>query len=144
MIKMTAPLHPMLVHFPIALLLVGSLVYLYALWRRADDGVWERTALLMLVLGWLGGLAAVVTGAAAFRFVPDSHPAHTSGAMHAASAFGTLLLYAVGLTLHWRSQVRATLRRWVPVFLILGMLALTLTGYLGGELVYTWKLGVAG
>jgi uncharacterized membrane protein len=141
---MTALLHPMLVHFPIALLLAGSLVYLYALWRRSDDGVWERTALLMLVLGWLGGLAAVITGGAAFRLVPDSHPAHTPGAMHAASSFGTLLLYAAGLVLHWRSEDRGTLRRLVPLFLILGMLALTLTGYLGGELVYTWTLGVAG
>lgn len=135
---MSAPLHPLFVHFPIALLLVGTLVYLYANFIAVNDLTWRRAAVFMLVFGWSIGLLTVATGALSFRNVPDSHPAHTTGATHALLALITETLYAIGLVL---ARKPAT-QRVAVLFFLLGAITLTATGYFGGELVYHWKLGI--
>ena len=136
---MSAPLHPLFVHFPIALLLVGTLVYLYAEFVNTNDPTWRRVAVVLLVLGWGIGLITVATGAANFRTVPDDHPAHTPGAIHATLAFATEILYAVGLLL----ARKPASQRVAALFFVLGAVTLAATGYFGGELVYHWKLGIA-
>lgn len=53
-------LHPLVVHYPVALLTLAALLYLVAwLFKRES---WARPALLMLVLGTLGAGLAVWTG----------------------------------------------------------------------------------
>ncbi len=53
-------LHPLVVHFPIALLTTAALLYLVAwVWKRDS---WAWPALWMLVIGTLGAALAVWTG----------------------------------------------------------------------------------
>ena len=52
-------LHPFTVHFPIALLLASTLFTLIAL-RRA--GGWEQSGYHCLIVGWLAGVVALLTG----------------------------------------------------------------------------------
>ncbi len=135
-----APLHPLFVHFPIALLTVGTLVYLYIRLKPAQDQAWHRISLFLIATGWLTGLLALTTGAINFSSVPDSHPAHPTGVAHATLAFVTEVFYLIGL----RLALKPRDQRFAWLFLTLGLLALIATGYFGGELVYHWKLGIAG
>ena len=53
-------IHPLIVHFPIALLLAAALMYWLGFFARREAWLW--TGLWMLVLGTLGAAAAVATG----------------------------------------------------------------------------------
>jgi len=53
--------HPMIVHFPIALLFVGVLIDLIGLAFR-ERAFWRGAALIFYVGGGLGALAAVLSG----------------------------------------------------------------------------------
>ena len=54
------PLHPMTVHFPIALYLLGVLLTIGYLWRGQDD--YERFAYWSLILSWLATIVASIAG----------------------------------------------------------------------------------
>jgi uncharacterized membrane protein len=52
--------HPLFVHFPIALWFTALLFEALAIWRAKDE--WHRTAVRLLFLGTLGAFAAAFTG----------------------------------------------------------------------------------
>jgi uncharacterized membrane protein len=53
-------IHPLIVHFPIALLLTAAMVYWLSFLAKREWGQW--TAMWLLILGVLGAAAAVGTG----------------------------------------------------------------------------------
>ena len=57
-------LHPMVVHFPIALLIVTPLFVLIGLLRIHDARVYAIGALILMALGTLGAYVAVESGEA--------------------------------------------------------------------------------
>src|SRR6266542_897509 len=67
-------LHPALVHFPLALLLSGVVLDLYAWWRGRPGQL--RAVAGLLVAGVVTGLVAALAGVLAFFTVP----AHTAAA----------------------------------------------------------------
>jgi uncharacterized membrane protein len=90
-------LHPLLVHFPIVLILLGAGAA--ALYGVLGRGAWRRTALVLFTLGAVSAWAAVETGpplADALRGDPvvdrivGTHAAAAEGAL-AASAFAAAL-----------------------------------------------------
>ena len=140
------PLHPRLVHFPVALLATGSvlaLVYLLS-WRRPalPAAVW-----LMLFLGWLGVFPAVVSGLVDRNAAPDDPAVLAALNPHIAAGFGLLIVY--GLLLYQRLRDPAVLDRprqrvWLVALLLAGLALLLLEGWLGGKLVYDLGVGVQG
>ena len=56
-------IHPLVVHYPIAMLTAAAFVYLLAWAARREE--WARSALWMLALGTLGAAVAVRTGLSA-------------------------------------------------------------------------------
>jgi uncharacterized membrane protein len=140
------PLHPRLVHFPIALLTTGSvlaLVYLLG-WRRPalPAAVW-----LMLFLGWLGVFPAVVSGLVDRNAAPADPAVLAVLNPHIAAGFGLLIVY--GLLLYQRLRDPAVLdwprqRVGLVALLLAGLALLLLEGWLGGKLVYDLGVGVQG
>jgi uncharacterized membrane protein len=164
-------LHPAIVHFPIALLLLGSatgLVHLYcpsAFMRYIDL---RRTTWFLLGLGWIAVVPAVLSGLLAQSPLPPDAPFRVVLNWHTATGLGLLVLYGLLLYQAWIFQgAKARKRRaakmkdgsaqevvdlldnpssrlWLTVALFVGILMLFSTGWNGGILVYEWGVNVGG
>lgn len=132
-------IHPVLVHFPIALLLTGMILDLYAGWYRRTQML--PTATGLLIAGLLSGVVAAGFGLVAY----DTIPAHTDEShrwmhWHLGAAVSTLTLFAIGIM--GRKLNTPRVPTWTRVLTGLGTVALLYTGYLGGSLVYRFGTGV--
>ena len=153
-------LHPSTVHFPIALLLVGSLAALLHPVRPLGIDL-RLTAWLLLGLGWLGAAAAVLTGLLAQADLPPDAPYRAVLNWHIGSGLAQLVIYGILLYQGWLYRSARTRRAraaagkvsddllddhgarwWVTLLLAAGMLAVAATGWNGGILVYEWAVNV--
>lgn len=135
-------LHPMLVHFPIALLMTSVLFDAVGAWLTRES--LREAALWGLVLGLLAGVAAFAAGdmaaeAAERAGVPESlietHE-HLAGAT--LGVFGALLAWR--LLLRNRFSPRTQIAYLMVAIVGLGLLSAT--GHYGGSLVYEHGVGV--
>jgi uncharacterized membrane protein len=137
------PLHPAIVHFPLALAMGAFLMALAARHRRLST--WDSPAVFLLVLAAVGSVAAVLTGDAAHDAAVIPTAAAALVARH--EQVGTLAMWvlvglaAVRLLLAWGRLWRGALA-WVFVMLIGASAALVLfNGHLGGQMVYRHGVG---
>ena len=63
------PLHPLIVHFPIALLLVATVVEIVNLFLKKE--YLSKTGTVLVVVGVLSGLVTILTGDPAEEFAYD-------------------------------------------------------------------------
>lgn len=157
---LTMNLHPIIVHFPIALLTVYSILECLR-WTQLTNESWNHgTKSLLLILGTIGTVAAIGSGSVAAE-VFEGTPTMRLVELHAAFANLSLVLYGILMLTYIAEESRR--RKWitkVPKFLqklgvyfeqffctlfrpwflilfsILGFIALAVTGALGGALVY--------
>lgn len=143
-----AALHPQVVHFVVALIVVGVLCRLASLWLKAT---WlSPAALTLIALGTLASLVAVRSGVDAHgpvEQVPgvrDAVVEHETWGERARNAFLVLLaLEAVAATLATRQTSAA--RPAAIAAAVVGVLAIGVVyrvGDLGGRLVYEYAGGV--
>lgn len=139
------PWHPMIVHFPLALVLTAAAVLFASRLMRPEPlaailatvGTWN------LCLGAAGVVFAFATGLAATLDLELSAQARSGLAVHikwAACASFSVLILAV-----WRSAVARQEARPSTLFLIalgLASTALIVTAYRGGLNVYHFGMGV--
>ena len=132
------PLHPALVHFPIALSLVAVLLELVARHRRARS--LEGAAAVVISLAALGSVAAVVSGNAA----PAAASMVTRHEEVGEIAMWLLLALAAARLVLTRSGWFTGAVPWVYLagaVLVAGMVSYN--GYLGGRMVFEHGLGTA-
>lgn len=140
-------IHPIIVHFPIALLVFAVATDLLSLTQRRHYWLqWAATGLYLA--GALAGLAAFASGREAVESVLLPTAANSVVSEHADWALWTIWIFGVlalvRTTLVWRKQVLA-----VPVQLVFfclgmaGMYFLYETGDHGAQLVYQYGVGVA-
>ena len=136
------PIHPMLVHFPIALLSAAVFFDLLGLRWRAEES--RIAALYALVLGLAGALVAVISGHFAEEAVEESGVPKQVLELHEELGFATFWLFAglLGLRIAERLQ-------WIaerpPLRIAVGMggvIVLLVASYYGGSLVYEHGAGV--
>lgn len=142
-------LHPAVVHVPIVLLAVAPALFLLGgLWPAQRRGI-HAVALGLLLLGLLGGLAALATGEAAESFARRSPELRAALAQHQAAAQWAVAIPGV-LAAAWLLQLGASrlLRRTLPpglgrpLFILwlligaVGVAAVLRTGHLGGRMVH--------
>lgn len=132
------PLHPMLIPFPIASL-VGALLADLAYWGT-DDSFWAEAARWLTGFGLVTGVLAAVLGLVDFltrKRIRDLSIAW----IHFLGNAVAMVLALVSLLLRLDDPEDAV----VPQGLILSVLIagiLSLTGWLGGEMSYRYKIGV--
>lgn len=133
-------LHPMVVHFPIALLtlgLVGGLVN-----ATGRSPAWLEGALpWILGLGLMSLWAALGLGLLAERLAPHVPPAWRVMAEHRRDAWITAWAFsALGLAWAWAAG-RA--RSWLLAGWVMALFLLVMTAHLGAQLVFQYGLGSA-
>lgn len=156
-------LHPIFVHFPIALLVVYGIIELFipAKFNNFREWVWVRFAMLLTGVG--GAFLALQTGETAQRAYRGSALVHMHSFWASAStfAFGIILaVYVVKLLedayLSWIPHKKVTEHKkvapvWnllvkiqnlffntfvIKIIALFGLVAISITGALGGAIVY--------
>ncbi len=131
------PLHPLLVHFPIALLFLSVVADLVAF--LSNNASLRNTGWWALIGAALGGFATVAAGVYDMRRATLQEEVHHLVHQHMKVGFA-LLAAIIGLTV-WRWTVYTQPGRSVSaVYLDLALLTMGLAGFqgwLGGELVYS-------
>ncbi len=137
-------LHPMVVHFPIALLLVGFVLDLTGLLFKKEPLL--RMGFILLLLGTAGAAVAYFSGQRAGDGLAEAGALKQALENHEEAA--ALSLWLAGIACAVRILLVATHKmtrslRWVPV-LLFGAAALSIarTGHYGGTLVYNHAAGV--
>ena len=140
----TAHFHPMIVHFPVALILVGFLADVVFLFFKKEKCL-SKTGLYLMVLGTLGAGAAFLSG-----HVFTTEP--TDGAMvnifeqHETLALVTLLIMAIGTIIRIFVLVykkEKPFYQWLVFGLyFLGAASVGITGHLGGTMVMDYMMGL--
>lgn len=148
-------IHPILVHFPIAFFLLYSLLRILPFQRWLPKVSWQHIRLVVLVAGVLGAMAASATGELAEELVRPDHRLVETHAFFASASTWIYVLLLVGeilfvinpyLAVRFFSNPilkiftffeRILTNKFIAILLaVLGVLAITLTGLLGGAMVY--------
>jgi uncharacterized membrane protein len=131
------PIHPMLIPFPIALWifsLASDCIFHFGF----GGVVWKDIAFYTMVGGIVGALTAAIPGYIDYRSLSDPVTVRVAQ-MHMVINVGLVLLFTTNAWIRFVSGPEALL----PVFIsVLGVLALGVSGWLGGELVYVQGVAV--
>jgi uncharacterized membrane protein len=148
-------IHPLFVHFPIALLFIYSIIKIIPVQKWLPHIAWRDIEKLLLVCGILGAFAALATGDTAERvFQPDRAlvNAHSTFAALATWIYVTLLIGSIisAARLHTffakipnaiqvfliKLEMLLTNKTFSAILAFLGLVAISITGLLGGVMVY--------
>jgi uncharacterized membrane protein len=137
------PLHPLLVHVPMA---VWPAALLFDLLSRAGVGgnAMVRTSFFGIAIGLAVALLAVPTGVADWSGIKREKPAWKIGLWHMVLNAVVLILFAINFTLRLGTYREAAIVTVAPLILsIAGTLVLVVSAYLGGRMVYAYGINVA-
>lgn len=134
-------LHPVFVHFPIALIAVITFCEIAALLTRRT--IFREASVIMAIFALLGAIASVATGLAAEETVWHDDAGHELMEIHETVGLiflGIIILYS---TFRVVFRNRYGITSWICTFLaVVGLGVVFYTGYLGGEMVFRHGVGV--
>ncbi len=136
------PLHPMLVHFPVALVVFAGILAVVAwIWNKPRL---HQIARVNLIIGTLCAILTMISGLAAEGDVFTIDPQHDVLERHELLAMISLVLLVV-LSV-WAIWKRKDWALKVPtiftIVLLIAHLAVVGTAFYGGKLVYNYGVGV--
>lgn len=137
----TSHLHPMLVHFPIALIVIGFVADLVSAFVKKEK-CFSKMGFYLLLSGTLAALVTLLSGV-----LFTTEMTGTAGEvleMHETFAWITviiLIIAAILRTLLLIKKIENSLSQWL-IFALYGLAALSvsITGYFGGTLVYNYMM----
>ena len=149
-------IHPILVHFPIAMLFIYSIIKILPLKKWLPTVAWKDIERILLLVGVLGAFAALATGDTAEHL---THPNRQLVDMHATFAslstwiYSALLVGEFAAIINAKNYVYKKGWQWIASILqflekvlcntafsiilaIIGFIAISVTGMLGGVIAY--------
>ncbi len=132
-------LHPMVVHFPIALFITAAVIECLSLILRKED--WHRIAVFLYIVATLITPVVVLTG---LREEDELHLNHPVLSLH--KQFALLTLWGSWLSLPvlgLLAKKKPEMFRWV--FFVCAMvivILVSIAAYNGGRMVYEYGVGV--
>jgi uncharacterized membrane protein len=135
------PLHPILVHVPMAMW-PGALVF--DLLSRWNGNVMVRLSFYAIIFGLVTSLLAVPTGVVDWTGIKKEKPAWKIGLYHMILNLVVAVLFAINLGLRVHTFRYDTIVTGAPLALsIIGTVLLIGSAYLGGMMVYDYGISVA-
>ena len=113
------PLHVVLVHFPVALFVLSSLLDI-ATYVMGGSNVMVRSATFTLALGLIAAAIAAIPGLVDYTSIRRDHPGRTTATWHLILNIAAVLLYALSLALRRR---QLEMLRTPPAPLVLSIIA---------------------
>lgn len=140
----TSHLHPMIVHFPIALITVGFIADLASLFFKSEKCL-SKTGFYLMIAGTLAAVAAWSTGQL-FTNEPAQGEIVKVFDRHETGALITMILMIIGTAFRiWMVIIKKeeTSMKWIAFgFYLLGFAAVTYTGFMGGTMVYNFMMSL--
>jgi uncharacterized membrane protein len=133
------PLHPVLVHFPVACWTIGVGADLFG--SVSGHAGWWSFGFVCLSIGLVTGIAAILAGFLEFALLPKQHPALDTATLHMTWALVAWSLFAFTLLLRNESPAEQP-SPWAMAASLGGLAAMLGVGWLGGRLVYRFGVGV--
>lgn len=130
------PIHPMLVALPIGFF-VGALVCDIIL-GLTHNPFWPTLSVVLIGFGIVGALLAALFGFVDYATAPMSAPAKAIATRHMILNLLAVVIFAVAFWLRLSDNVSST----GIVLTVIGVLALAVSGWLGGHLSYHYGVGV--
>lgn len=139
----TTIIHPVMVHFPVALLSAGFAVDIAGIYTRKEL-CFSKAGFILLFLGFLGAVAAFLTGF--FLTSELEGEAGIAKERHELFAIFTIIAVSVSLAFRLFVQIRKNEEKNMQ-YAVLGLVMVTavlvlITGYLGGDLVWSYLIGL--
>jgi uncharacterized membrane protein len=139
------PIHPLIVHIPIALIVTSLLFELVG--RATDSEWWRKGAFTLLLLGMIGASAALVTGepdaehAEKVQRIPESVVEHheDAGKLAVWVTFGAVVARVLAIG---GGSFRGAIGVVALLLHIGAAVSVGIAGYRGGELVYRHGAGI--
>jgi uncharacterized membrane protein len=139
----TTHLHPMLVHFPIALVVLGFIAEVASIYVKKEPCL-SRLGFYLLIIGTVSALSALLAGIFFTGEMSGSAgEAQETHEMLAWITLGTLLVASVlRMLLELKKRENARLK-WIALILYgLGAVSVSVTGFYGGILVYNYMMTI--
>lgn len=137
-----APLHSVIVHFPLGFLLLGGGLNALS-WFVVDSSLHlVGSAAWATLAGLASGLLAVGFGFVDYTSIRRDHRAKKTATRHMVMNLVAVALFAVALVLEWPQRGAERAPALAVVLSFLGVGALIYSSYLGGDLVYADGVGV--
>ncbi|MDD8016953.1 MAG: hypothetical protein PHP42_01140 [Bacteroidota bacterium] len=137
-------LHPMIVHFPIALLIIGLFADIIGVIFKKE--FYMRTALYLLVLGTLGVVAAYFSGDFAGEGIVEAGSLKNALETHEDAAKITVWVMSFVAVTRLALVLMKKYKGLLPIVSVLlfavGVLTMARTAHYGGQLVYKHAAGV--
>lgn len=140
----TAHFHPMIVHFPIALITAGFVADVLSLFFKNEKCL-SRAGFYLMVLGALSAVVAWGTGQL-FTVEPLQGEIVKVFGRHETGGLVTMILIVIGSAFRiWlvAQKKDETQLKWIAFGLyFLAFAAVSVTGFLGGTMVYNYMMAI--
>ena len=130
------PIHPMIIVFPLGLWIFSFICQI--IFKLSNAPVWHEVALYTMCGGIIGAALAAVPGLIDLFDLPKSK-ARTIGIWHMLTNVTVLTIFIIAFFIDIYSHEDEV----AFVLSLVGVALLLLGGWLGGELVYRYAIGVA-
>ncbi len=153
-------IHPLFVHFPIALLVMYALMEITPRVWSSRASWWRSTKIFLVITGWVAAIPTLITGDMAGDIIGETQLVET----HASMAILTVIIFAIPVVAYlieifealgwnhkviercsWCAPVIRFMRHFSTLILrspiisavaFLGMIFITITGGLGASIAY--------